>query len=54
MEEKEDKWIPFRKLNSNIYYNKEEATKLRLEKLREQVAMDPANACWEVTDKAIR
>ncbi|KAK8304863.1 hypothetical protein V6Z12_D03G022100 [Gossypium hirsutum] len=38
----------------NRFLDREEATKLRLEKLREQVAMETANACWEVTDKVIR
>ncbi|KAE8709545.1 Pentatricopeptide repeat (PPR) superfamily protein [Hibiscus syriacus] len=38
----------------NRFLDREEASKSRLEKLREQVAMETANACWEVTDKVIR
>ncbi|XWS33658.1 hypothetical protein CRYUN_Cryun22dG0101400 [Craigia yunnanensis] len=33
---------------------REEATKSKLENIREQVAMETANACWELTDKVIR
>ncbi|KAK8996391.1 hypothetical protein V6N11_076627 [Hibiscus sabdariffa] len=36
------------------YLNREEASKARLDKLREQFVMDTANACWEVTDKVTR
>ncbi|KAL4368387.1 hypothetical protein GQ457_05G013270 [Hibiscus cannabinus] len=36
------------------YVNREEASKARLDKLREQFVMDTANACWEVTDKVTR
>ncbi|KAE8707063.1 Pentatricopeptide repeat (PPR) superfamily protein [Hibiscus syriacus] len=38
----------------NRFLDREEASKSRLENLREQVVMDTANACWEVTDKVIR
>ncbi|XVF15613.1 hypothetical protein REPUB_Repub09cG0169300 [Reevesia pubescens] len=38
----------------NRYLDKEEATKSRLESIREQVSMETANACWELTDKVIR
>ncbi|XWS45320.1 hypothetical protein CRYUN_Cryun15aG0126300 [Craigia yunnanensis] len=38
----------------NRLLDREEATKSILDKLREQVAMEMANACWELTDKVIR
>ncbi|XP_022773962.1 reticulon-like protein B13 [Durio zibethinus] len=38
----------------NRYLGQQEATKSRLESIREQVVMETANACWELTDKLIR
>ncbi|XVE87191.1 hypothetical protein DITRI_Ditri18aG0096400 [Diplodiscus trichospermus] len=38
----------------NRFLGREEATKSRLENIREQLAMETANACRELTDKVIR
>ncbi|XVF59489.1 hypothetical protein PTKIN_Ptkin07bG0280000 [Pterospermum kingtungense] len=37
----------------NKFVNREEEAKSKLENIREQVAMETANACWELTDKVI-